>query len=195
MEYILHMDALQLYPALFVGLILLGGFVLLPAMYLTLVGAINLPLLFLFTILAAMLSDSFWYAIGLLSKKEKLYSLKFVQKRINEARQFSSFYQKHGVRLVFLTKFVYGTRIASHVLAGMHHIHLGKFIGATSSGTAIWFWIFYSLLRVLDFGIHSAQATAFRIQIFFLVSAVILILFNWFTRRFVRKALLREKKN
>lgn len=192
METLTSLDPLQLYPALFVGLILLGGFVLLPAMYLALMGSINLLFLFFATVIAGMVSDSFWYAIGLSSKKEKLYSLPFIRKRVEEAKRFSSFYQKHGVRLVFLTKFVYGTRVASHVLAGMHKINLFKFILATGAGTSLWFWIFYFLVKALDLGITSAKATAFRIQILFLVTITILVLFNWITGKYLRKKLLRR---
>lgn len=193
MEFLAQLEPGLVYPALFAGLTLLGGFVLLPAMYLTLTGHVDLFMLFVLTLCAAAISDSVWYIIGLVSKKEKLYRLSFIKKRMEEAKKFSSFYSKHGVRLVFFTKFVYGTRLASHILAGMHRISYAGFLGATASGTAIWFWIFYFLIKALDFGVEATQATAFRVQIIFLIGGAALIAFNLVTAKYFRRKLMKRK--
>lgn len=183
------------YPALFIGLVFLGGFVLMPAIFMTIVGTINLWYLFAAMLLASLASDAFWYFIGTTTKKEKLYSLRFVQKRMKEAEKFSSFYAKHGIILVFLTKFVYGTRIASHVLAGMHKLSFVWFSIATTLGSAIWFWVLYYLVKGVNASLDSVKSTALRIQLLLLAIVAFTLLFNWFTGTYLRKKLMARKQS
>lgn len=193
-DFISGLSAYYLYPGIFFGIILVGGVVLLPAMYLSLLDTVNIYYLFLIAILAGIVADALWYYIGKYAKKERLYNLSFVKKRIDEANRFSSFYVKHGVLLSFVTKFVYGTRIASHVLAGMHKIHFMKFLLATSLGTSIWFIVLYYLVRSVDNGIASVQSVAFRIELTFLTLFIIMLLFNWATGRYLKKKLEKKSK-
>lgn len=190
-DVILHLTPGYLYPGLLVGLVFLGGLILLPAIYMSLLGMLDLSHLFTLVLAAGAVSDSFWYLVGNKAKKERLYRLSFVKKRISEAGRFSAFFTRHGVLLVFLTKFVYGTRIASHVLAGMHRISFFRFVIATSLGTTLWFWIFYWLVRTVDMGLAAAKTATLRIQLLLLITVVVIILLNWFTGTYVRKKLLR----
>jgi len=180
------------YPAIFIGIIFLGGAVLMPAMFLSMHGSINLAGLFFVTLFAAMTADVSWYTVGRLAKKEKLYSFGFIKKRMDEAKRFSSFFVRHGVTLVFTTKFVWGTRVASHILAGMHRISVYKFIGATVSGTAIWFWVLYFLLRSIDLGVSAAKVAAMRIQLVALIGLGAVVLINWFTGTYIRKKMMKH---
>jgi membrane protein DedA with SNARE-associated domain len=191
-DFIAQLKPESLYPAIFVGIIFLGGLVLLPAVYLSMTGTISL-FLFLINILAAATADSFWYAIGKMAKKEKLYTYRFVKKRIVEAERFSAFFSKHGVLLVFLTKFIYGTRIASHVLAGMHKIRFYKFLIATAAGTALWFGLFFVLFHSVDAGLAEAEATAARVQLLFLITIAALVILNWFTGTYIRGKIMKNK--
>lgn len=192
-NFIAQLAPAYLYPFLYVGLIFLGGLVLMPAMYLTQLGVVNTGYLLLTSIVASLSADSFWYFVGRSTKKKKLLSLKFIQSKLKDAETFSVFFSKHGVLLVFLTKFIYGTRIASHVLAGLHKIHYFKFLGATALGTAIWFGIFYVLIRSIHVGIGQAETTALRIQLIFLLLIVILGILNWFTGTYIKKWLMKKK--
>jgi membrane-associated protein len=170
-----------------------GGFVLIPSIYLATTGEISLIYLFLTIILASLCADSIWYYIGKRVKKERIYELRFLQSKVEEAKKFSSYFSKRAGFLVFICKFIYGTRIASHILAGMHKMRYLKFILAVSLGTAIWFLIFYALIKSLDVGISEAGAVGMRIQIIFLVSMCVLLLINYLTSKYVRKRLLKKK--
>lgn len=193
-DFIAHLAPIYLYPFLFMGITFLGGLVLMPALYLSTIGAISLAHLFLTTVFAGMVSDSVWYLIGYYLKKDRLYSFSFIKNKVTQAERFSDFFSKHGILLVYFTKFIYGTRIASHVLAGMHKIEYLKFLAVTAAGTATWFIIFYFLIRSLDVGITAAKAAAFKVQIIFLVGIVFLAFVNWFTGTFIRKRLMRAGK-
>lgn len=177
-----------IYPFLYIGIIFLGGIVLMPSLYFSIHGGVfNILFLFIASLLAGITADSFWYYIGARAKKDKLYSLRFVKKRMEEAEKFSEFFVKRGVLLTFVTKFVYGTRIASHILAGMHKINYLKFLLATCAGTVLWFLIFYFLIKSIDLGIDSVKATAFKIEIFFLIIVSLSFTLNWFTGKYIRK--------
>ncbi len=191
-EFISHLAPSVLYPFIFIGNIFLGGLVLVPAIYLTQVGVVKLWILFFITIASGMTSDSFWYLVGHKGKEKRLYALPFIQSRIQEAEKFSAFFKKHGVILVYFTKFIYGTRIASHVLSGVHRINYFKFLIATALGTATWFGIFYFLIRSIDIGIESAKATAFRIEIIFLIVVIVILLLNWLTGTYIKKRMMKE---
>lgn len=194
MDFIQHLTPGYLYPALFVGISLVGGMVLLPALYLTIVGSIKLAYLFGVVLLAGMNSDTIWYIVGRKAKKDHLYKIPFIQKRIREAEKFSDFFNRHSLWLLYLTKFIYGTRVASHVLAGMHKVRYPYFLMATALGTTTWFWIFYFIVHTLDYGIGTAKSTALRLQLTLLVGTIILLALNWFTRKYMRNKLFKSSK-
>jgi membrane protein DedA with SNARE-associated domain len=194
LDFIANLQPGYAYPALFFGHIFFGGLVLIPALYLSVTKALSLPVLFLIIILSSMFNDSFWYFIGGSIKKEKIYSFRFIKKRMAEARKFSAFYDRHGVWTVFFTKFIYGTRIASHILAGVHRISFAKFLAATAAGTAVWFMVMYFLIKGFDKGVSGTGSVAFRIQIVFLAAFAVIFLVNWFTGTYIRKRLMKTGK-
>jgi membrane protein DedA with SNARE-associated domain len=190
-DFIAHLSHTTLYPTLFVGVIALGGIVLLPAMYLAMSGMFSLVHLFVITLLANLTSECVWYMIGFRAKKDRLYRLGFIKKRMEEAKKFSTFFTAHGALLVFLSKFIYGTRIAGQILAGVHRINFLKFLFATTLGSMIWFAIFYVLLKTADFSVSSVKSVASHIQLTFLMVAVVLTCINIFTGTYVRKRIMK----
>lgn len=194
LDFITNLQPGYLYPAVFFGHIFLGGLILIPALYLSTLQAVSLPLLFVLIVTSSMVADSAWYFLGKHIKKEGVYSLRFVKNRLEEAKKFSKFYARYGVWVVFFTKFIYGTRIASHLLAGMHKVRFMRFLIATATGTALWFTIMFFLIKTLDKGISGTGSVAFRIQVVSLITVTVLLLFNWFTGTYVRKRLMNQKK-
>lgn len=193
-DFIAGLHPGYVYPSIFFGHIFLGGLILIPALYLSITQTISLPILFVLIVTSSMFADSFWYSMGKYIKKERAYSLKFIRNRMKEAKKFSEFYERYGVWAVFLTKFIYGTRIASHILAGMHKISFLRFLAATAAGTAAWFTIMFLLIKLLDRGVSDTGSLAFRIQVIFLTMIAVLILFNWFTGSYIRKRLINHRK-
>jgi membrane protein DedA with SNARE-associated domain len=193
LNFIAHLEPATLYPGIFLGIIFLGGLVLLPAMYLSTTGIVSLEMLFFVTLAASLFADSFWYLVGASAKKKRFYALPLIRTRLEQAKSFSYFFEKHGVLLVFIAKFVYGARLASHILAGIHKLNFVKFAIAVLSGTAIWFGIFYMLLSTIDAGVGGVRETTTRIQLVFLILALVIIAINWFTGTFVRKKLMKKQ--
>lgn len=110
------------YVVLFVGLLIVGEVVLLPAIYLAVTGRLDIGPVFAIAFAATMLSDAFWYYLGRYLPPERW--ARFAGERVGRAVQrFEVAFERHrGVILLFLSKFVYGTRTAVQVLAGVHAI-------------------------------------------------------------------------
>jgi membrane protein DedA with SNARE-associated domain len=192
-DFITHVSPYLFYPTLCLGLIFTGGAVLLPAMYLSILGTINLLGLFITVLVATLIADAVWYYAGMNIGKEKPYRWKFVQKRLAEAEKFSKFYEKHGLKMVFMAKFVFGTRIASQILAGMHKLNFITFQAAVLAGGAIWFWLLYFLLKSLHLGVAGVKSTASKIEIVLLIVVVLTVLINWFTKKYIGDRWTKEK--
>ena len=190
--FLSHLSPSILYPTIFFGIIFLGGMMMLAAMYLAFSGMISLPVLFLITILAAIAIDTLWYVIGMRADKETIYEHRFVRPRAAMAKRFSRYFERHGALLVFITKFVYGARLASHILAGVHRIHYPKFLFAISLGTSVWFGIFYTLVYLFDASVGTAKTTTFHLQILFLGGAACIFVFNWIIGTFFKKKLMKN---
>src|SRR5438045_4018998 len=100
------------YLLIFGGLILGGETVLLPAIYLALIGKLNLMFLVTIAGCATIIADSGWYLVGRLSPVYKLNRLP----RGRWGQRFSraaELFRRHGLKVVFCSKFIYGTRIAT----------------------------------------------------------------------------------
>lgn len=186
-EFLLGVPTAYTYIVLLFGLILGGGFVFMPALYLASLGVISFTALFIANIIGAIISDSFWYFVGKYVTKEKIYSLPLVRTRTEEAKRFSTFYDRHGIWMVFFAKFVYGTRIASQILAGMHKNHYPVFLAAITLGTAIWTLLLFALITIINLGLEGTRDAALKIQLSFLILIVIVIFLNWITRKYVMR--------
>jgi len=113
------LDLVAAYPylMLFVGLLLAGEAVLLPALYLATTGRLDPLTVIIVAVAATMLSDLVWFLlgrwspVGTVAKLRRRYSGHVVDR-------LQSLISNNSFRLLFLSKFVYGTRIAAQVLAG-----------------------------------------------------------------------------
>jgi len=114
--------AQNIYTALFLGLLLGGETVLLPAIYFGLSGVISLQGVIGISIIATAISDSFWYYIGHVTPVEKISSLGAFKTYRERLADLSDAFNEHGLLLLFFSKFVYGTRTAMEILCGVSNI-------------------------------------------------------------------------
>lgn len=89
-----------------------------PAVYLATRGTLFFPSIVLLSGLATLISDSAWYFIGRFLPLEKILLWKtFLKKREVSLKIFEGF-KNHSRKLLYISKFVYGTRTLVQVLAG-----------------------------------------------------------------------------
>ena len=103
---------------LFLGMLVGGETFFLPAVYLSVKGTLNFSDILFFAVLATIISDTAWYALGRFFSLEKILSCKiFLKKREEFAKIFGAF-KKHSQKLLYISKFVYGTRTLVQIFSG-----------------------------------------------------------------------------
>ena len=139
------------YIPLFLGLLLGGEMVLVPAVYASALGILDPFLVFAVALAATLISDSLWYLFGrLMYKVRKLLpeepvsvgglKQRFVHKvyaRITpKIELLSAVFVENPIKILVVSKFVYGTRTVMQVLSGIYRIPyrrylVGIFLGST----------------------------------------------------------------
>ncbi len=114
------------YPFIFVGLLLGGETVLLPALYLGVTGVLNTTYVVIIMLVCTIISDTFWYAFGH-GALPKVMRISLKGRVQNQVDRFRGVVQGKELKILFLSKFVYGTRIAAQVLAGLHRVPFGRY--------------------------------------------------------------------
>ncbi len=107
------------YLLLFAGMLAGGETFLLPAVYLAINGAISFNMVVLLSCLATLISDSAWYAIGRSSSIAKTAIWKKLFKDEAAKAALAHIFEKHRRKLLYASKFVYGTRTLAQVLSGV----------------------------------------------------------------------------
>ncbi|MEX0672596.1 MAG: VTT domain-containing protein [Candidatus Paceibacterota bacterium] len=129
------------FVALFVGMISAGEITLIPAVYLGYMSGIALLSVLGVALLGSLFSDTFWYCIGRRFPKQRLMRYRLIQRETARAEKLKPFYDKHKLRMIFLSKFLFGTGIFFQVLAGMNHVPYRHYILASTSATLVWFGV------------------------------------------------------
>lgn len=121
------------YVFLFVGLLFAGEALLLPAIFLAISGTLGLAPVILIAISATLLSDIAWYASGRRLPRSALRRLPG-QGTSRLVDGLDRLFTRRGAQLVFLSKFVYGTRVVAQLLAGAHHMPVRRYLVANVLG-------------------------------------------------------------
>src|SRR4051812_21010165 len=96
------------YVLLFLGLLVAGETVLLPAIYLVLIGELDFWATSLVACSATFLADAFWFGLGRHLSRERIMQMKIYKKRSQFFDKVSRLFDRHGLRIVVYTKFLYG---------------------------------------------------------------------------------------
>lgn len=123
------------YLILFVGLLFVGELVLLPAIYLAIAGRLELAYVICIAVAATSLSDFALYYAG---RRFPASALKRIpgHRTSQLVHGLDRLFTRRGARVVFLSKFVYGTRVIAQILAGIHDVPLRAYLTANTLGIA-----------------------------------------------------------
>ena len=120
---------------LFFGFFLPGDSLLVAAGVLGSIGNVDLGLLILLSILAAISGDQLSYAIGRQSGEALAGRFRFVRDNLQRA---SEFYAKHGGKAIVLARFVPVVRTFAPAVAGAARMHYSKFVFYNVTGGTLW---------------------------------------------------------
>lgn len=163
------------YLFMFVGMLFVGELVLLPAIYLAVSGRLSLATVIGIAVAATVLSDLVWYYAGRKFPASALQRLpgRGTNKLVNGLDRL---FDRRGAHVVFLSKFVYGTRVAAQILAGVHDVPFRTYLVANTLGvTALTLalsgiaWAVAGTARRYGDIVHSAEVA---FAVFVLIAAV-----------------------
>ena len=127
------------YLALFFALLVGGETILLPAVYFALLGKLELLPVVAVAATATILSDFGWYLGGRFVPASKIGRLPLLRRRWPQALAYASdLFERHGAKTVFASKFLYGTRIATQVLAGVTRLGYVRYLIANTASVLVW---------------------------------------------------------
>ncbi len=130
--------------ALFVGFVLPGETTVLVAGVVASQGNINIDVLCILVVLAAVVGDSVGYAVGH-HFGDRLLSIRLLQRHREELDAALAGMQKRGPVYVFLGRFTAFLRAVMPGLAGISRMHYRRFLVANALGGLVW-GIAFSLL-------------------------------------------------
>lgn len=103
------------------------------------IGKLNPPLVLGLAFLAALLSDQFWYQVGLRRGSRVLPILcRIALDPESCVRRTKEIYSRYGPRSLLFVKFIPGVATAASPLAGIFHLHPLRFLLLDGLGTLIW---------------------------------------------------------
>ena len=167
----------NIYTVLFAGLLLGGETALLPAVYFGIEGTLYLPLVILISVVATAVSDTFWYALGRSVPMQKIASSWWLASYEKHVLSLSKLFAEKGLVILFLSKFVYGTRTAAQILCGVNKIKFAGYFAVNIAGILALNSFFIVLGLVLKDSLSALVAsphTVWASLALFVVVAVIL---------------------
>ncbi len=123
--------------ALFVGFVLPGETTVIVAGVIASQGSINIGVLCILVVIAAVLGDTVGYLIGY-HYGERLLSLKVLRKHREEIDGAMAGMQRRGPIYVFLGRFTAFLRAVMPGLAGISGMHYRRFLVANALGALVW---------------------------------------------------------
>ena len=136
--------------------------ILLAAGTLAAMGKLNFGLVFSLAFLAALLSDQFWYQVGLRRGGKVLSILCYISLDPDSCvRRTKGMFARYGARSLLFAKFIPGMATMASPLAGIFHMRLFRFLLFDGLGAFIWVGLFTLLgyqfgQEIKDFAFHSS---------------------------------------
>jgi membrane protein DedA with SNARE-associated domain len=106
-------------------------------------GKLNFVLVFGLAFLATLLSDQFWYQVGLRRGSKVLSFLCRISLDPDSCvRRTKRIFARYGARSLLVAKFIPGMATVAPPLAGIFHMHLLRFLFFDGLGAFIWVGVF-----------------------------------------------------
>jgi len=180
--------------SLFISVFFLGEIVVIPTLYLSLLGYLNFTTVFAIAVGAPVVYEHIWFAIGRIIPRKKIYDLPFVEYIRPNMDRLENFFSCHGSRCVFYSKFVLGTRTAAVLLAGIHDMPLVSFSKANIMANILWTSLLALGAYLVKSGVMIVTENLMHIRVGISLFILLFIVFMWVVKKRFRKEVLSSKK-
>ncbi len=167
--------------ALFSLLVVGGESILLPALHLNLHRRGGLLRVMALAVVAAVLSDLFWYGIGRWGRNSpRIAGHRLVVRALERTRQHRwgvvEQFEAHWRQLLVLSKFVYGARTSAQIICGITRQPLLHYLAVNALGTSLlvlylgaWIALFASSFDAMEHWMNVVSSIAATVLVSFLL--------------------------
>jgi membrane protein DedA with SNARE-associated domain len=174
------------YIFIFIGLIFAGESILLPAIYFALRGELTLSYVVAIALVSTLIADLFWYWIG--AHVGNKVANRFLSGKIKAMlERLSGAFSKRSVLVLYLSKFVYGTRIAAHILAGLKRMSISKYLSVNFLGTLSLIVLTVVLSYFIHASVSSMKGVVHTLEITMLGIVAVIIGTHLILGKFIKK--------
>lgn len=163
------------YAAIFFGVLFLGEFVLVPSLYFGWIGVLKLGVVLALVILADIVADTTTYFLGRSVPQRYLFRLPGFRSRSYLIDGMSRLLRTHGLRILFVSRFVVGTRVLIQGLYGMHKLPYWRYILVSITGSFLWVLLVLAIVAAVDASISGLRSLTGHIQIAIAVAVLIIL--------------------
>ena len=125
----------------------MGSAALIPMMYLATHGFASIWWVAGTSIIGTNITDIFWIALARKLGKTGIEKLWFIKKNPEKLHKLEHAVQKHGAKILFWSKFIHATGIASQFAVGIFGVSWVRAIAANFSGALVWTVTVFLLTR------------------------------------------------
>lgn len=170
------MPTLSWYWLIFFGLLVGGETILLPALYFAAAGYLSTWVVMALMIAATVLSDGFWYWVG--ARAEQWGWIKWlIRPRLKQAAErLSALFRRRALQILFLSKFVYGTRTAAQLLSGVHRVPVWSYLAVNILGVVALGGFYLALMYGAATTLENFEQLASRVHLGLALAAVMAVL-------------------
>ena len=177
----------NIYLLLFLGLFLGGETVLVPAVYFALNGTLDLVTLLAVSIVATLISDSLWYVFGRVAKFDRVARWPIVRRQAGAIMKVSEVFRAHSLKILFGSKFVYGTRVAVQILSGTYAVPFLRYLLVNIVGVLVLQGYIIGLALSLDRGLGEVKGFLYGTEVLFALFVILLVTLHLWIHKAVKK--------
>jgi membrane protein DedA with SNARE-associated domain len=150
-------------------------------------GRLNVFLVALLGFVAAVLGDNIGFAIGHFGGRPLVERYgRYILLTPERIEKTTSFFERHGGKIIIIARFVEGLRQANGIIAGISGLHWAKFVIFNMIGAALWVAVWVSIGYFSGSHIDSIYNTAARYSTYLAIVVGVFIL-AWITRALLRR--------
>ena len=140
-------------------------------------GRLNVVLVGLIALVAAIIGDNIGFAIGWFVGREAVLRwgryLLITERRLSRAE---AFFDRHGGKIVTVARFIEGLRQANGIIAGLAEMPWRRFLGCNALGALLWVAVWTAIGYSAGSHLPALYRTISEYELYFLIAVAVLIL-------------------
>lgn len=163
------------YILVIIGLIVFGDAVLVPTVYLALLGHLNLGLILVLSFLINNSMNVLWYYVGKMKLRGSFRSFSFIEKYEKNHPQIMDMFSKHQLKIIFFSRFLHGSGVSIMILSGIYNVPFKKYMLMNILSSII----VISSIPIIEFWAKTGASTIFNNikMLEWIVAFIILLIF------------------